>query len=184
MQQNANTILLESKLKRLKISFSKENGKIVISKPTNDYTTLLGLIVFPILCGIAILGFLLPSDSVIRESHSRKVIAVSIILISIGIANIVRMRGKLKANKLNKVLGHKEITLNTKEVSKRFDASNVKHFDYTLKQLDNETYNGNLFLVDSQNNRHLILGFDGDTEQYVTDDLKWFSNYFSEHIQL
>ncbi|EDP95108.1 hypothetical protein U8527_12905 [Kordia algicida OT-1] len=184
MQQNVNTTLLESKLKRLKISFSKKNDKIIIAQSNTDYTILLGLIFLPIIAGIAILGFLFPIDSVIRESHSRKVIVASILFISFGITNIIRMRSKSKANKLTKVLGHKEIILNTKEASKRFDTNNIKHFDYTIKKLDEQTYSGNLFLVDTQQNKHLILGFDAETEQYLIDDLKWFSNYFSAHVQL
>ena len=184
MQNNANTTLLESKLKRLKISFSKKNGKIIIAQSKADYTILVGLIIFPIIAGIAVLGFLFPVDSVIRESHSRKVIAGSIVLVSIGIANIIRMMTKSKANKITKVLADKEIILNTKETSKRFDANNIKHFKYTTKQMDQEIYYGDLFLVDVQNNQHRILGFDGDTEQYLVDDMEWFSKYFEQHVQL
>ena len=42
------TSILECKLKRHKISYSNENGKIIIGKPKIDYGTLIGLIAFPI----------------------------------------------------------------------------------------------------------------------------------------
>ena len=43
------TSILECKLKRHKISYSNENGKIIIGKPKIDYGTLIGLIAFPII---------------------------------------------------------------------------------------------------------------------------------------
>ena len=48
------TSILECKLKRHKISYSNENGKIIIGKPKIDYGTLIGLIAFPIIAGIGI----------------------------------------------------------------------------------------------------------------------------------
>ena len=49
-----NTSILESKLKRHKISYSNENGKIIIGKPKTDYGTLIGLVALPIVAGIGI----------------------------------------------------------------------------------------------------------------------------------
>ena len=44
------TSILECKLKRHKISYSNENGKIIIGKPKIDYGTLIGLIAFSDYC--------------------------------------------------------------------------------------------------------------------------------------
>lgn len=181
---NSNTFLLESKLKRLKISYSNKNGKIIIAQSKIDYTVLLGLIFFPLFIGIATLIFFLISSPELREAHNGKIFGVIIFLFSIGIVNIGRMLTKIKANKTSKILGYKEINVKTKETSQRFDSQNIKNFEYTMKQLDKEIYHGSLFLVDTENQKHLILGFDGENEQYLSDDLQWFSDYFEKHVQL
>ncbi|QHI34843.1 hypothetical protein IMCC3317_01880 [Kordia antarctica] len=183
MTNNSNTFLLESKLKRLKISFAKVNGKITIGKPKVDYTQLFGLIILPIFLGLAASIFLITSAPEFRESYSGKIFGGIVLFFSIGVINILRILAKMKANKELKILEYKTIIIKTKEVSKRFDANNTKDFEYTIKKVDKETYEGKLFLIDTTSQKHLILGFDDENEQYVTDDLSWFSDYFKKHLQ-
>lgn len=184
MTNNSDTFLLESKLKRLKISFTKMNGKVAIGKSKVDYTQLFGLIILPIILGFAASVFLITSAPEFRESYSGKVFGGIFLFFSIGVVNILRMMAKIKANKTLKILDYKTIIIKTKEASKRFDANNTKDFNHTIKKVDKETYQGNLFLVDNTSQKHLILGFDDENEHYVLDDLTWFADYFKTHIQI
>ncbi|WP_420573208.1 hypothetical protein [Kordia sp.] len=183
MQDENNIALLEAKLKRLKISFSKENGKIIIAQATRDYTTLIGLVFFPLFIGISGLLFLIFGD-IGGILGNKKILSICIFLFIIGIGNIIRMFTKIKTNKATKVLSYKEIKINDKNSSNRFDANTIKKFEYSVDHIEKETYHGKLFLIDRENQQHLLLGFDGESEQYVTDDLKWLANYFTAHVQL
>ena len=51
--------VLEQKLKRLKISYTNENKKIIIGKSKVDYFMLLGLIILPLLSFFVVLFFLI-----------------------------------------------------------------------------------------------------------------------------
>ena len=53
-----------------------------------------------------------------------------------------------------------------------------------VEQIDEETYEGNLYLIDKEDRKHQILGFDDENEKYVLDDLKWFSEYLMNHVEL
>ncbi|MEM6722115.1 MAG: hypothetical protein AAF611_22495 [Bacteroidota bacterium] len=178
------TFLLESKLKRLKISFSKENGRLIISQAQRDYVVLLGLIFFPLFFGIGGAVFIMFGGGEYIASHSLKVVVIILSLIAFGVVNIFRILAKIKANKTTKILAYKEIILREKDTSRRFDASSVDEFIYTVEEVAEEAYYGKLFLVDKLQNQYLLLGFDSETEQYALDDLQWFTTYFEKHIQL
>lgn len=181
---NTSTFLLESKLKRLKISFAKENGNIVIGKSKIDLVALIVLIFFPIALATGAIVFMSTSELDFSGSGGGKIWALIIFLFAVGIVNGFRLMNKSKANKLRKILGHKTIKIQTKETILSFDANNIKDFEHTITQVDNEIFAGNLFLVDTNNNKHLLLGFDDENEQYVLDDLFWFSDYFKKHVEL
>ncbi|AXG71238.1 hypothetical protein KORDIASMS9_03495 [Kordia sp. SMS9] len=182
--QSSDTFLLESKLKRLKISFSKENGKIMISQAKRDYVILIGLVFFPLLFGICATVFLIVGDGEIYLQHFKKIIFFIVFFYTLGIGSLFRILIKHKENKDIKILGYKEIILKTKETSTRFDAHTIDFFDYTVEKMEEEVYHGTLYLIDTNQNEHLLMGFDAETEQYVTDDLQWFVNYFEQHVQL
>ncbi|MFK7749268.1 MAG: hypothetical protein AB8B65_12805 [Kordia sp.] len=181
---NSDTFLLESKLKRLKISFSKKNGKIIIWQAKLDYTILIGLILFPLLVAIAGIVFLFVEDIGLDASARKKIIGVIIFVGAIAMTNCFRMFLKFKSNKATKVLGYKEIIIKNKDTSIRFDAATIDKFTFTINEVSEENYRGSLFLVDTKAQEHLLLGFDSESEQYIIDDLKWFSNYFEQHVQL
>ena len=187
MQQNSDTFILESKLKRLKIAFSKENGRLVIAQARRDYTLTLGLIFFPLLFGIAGVVFVILNDFTTSLRAKNYVVTASLGLIVFGIYNITRFFKKSQANKNAKILGDKEIIIRGKENSRRFDAHTIHKFEYKMHDSenrideDNPIY-GEVFLVDTNNEKHLLLGFYGETEQYLLDDLKWFTAYFEKHV--
>lgn len=180
---NTSTFLLESKLKRLKISFSKENGKIVISNAKLDLLVLFLLVFFPFVLAVCTSLFLIISTAEFSGKVELKIIGLIVFFLSVAIVNGLRIRSKLKANKNRKILDHKIIKIIENEQVMRFEASNVKDFEYTTKQLDKEIYEGKLFLIDTNNQKHLLLGFDDENEQYVLDDLYWFIDYFKKHLE-
>jgi hypothetical protein len=65
-----------------------------------------------------------------------------------------------------------------------FDSNSIKDFEYSAEQIDKETYEGSLYLIDQDDRKHQILGFDDENEKYVLDDLKWFSEYLIRHTEL
>ncbi|MGH1384634.1 hypothetical protein [Kordia sp.] len=183
------TILLESKLKRLRISFSKENGKIIISQAKMNYVVLIFLIILPILLGIGLTSFFFFEEINIFEFSGTKTILLIGGMFFTAFANLYRMRIKQKINKATKILGYKYITLTTKDQSVRFDAHTIEAFEYIVEEGEgdddeNKMYHGTLFLVDTKQQKHLLIGFDAESEQYLIDDLKWFKTYFEKHVQL
>ncbi|WP_298425825.1 hypothetical protein [uncultured Kordia sp.] len=181
---SSSTFLLESKLKRLKISFSKENGKIIIGKSKVDYMVLFGFIILPIIIGIAAIIFINITTFEIALRAENKVIGVSVALLIVGVINIFRMLSKKKANQNKKILEDNVIKIIEDEQVQRFEASNISDFEYATKQLEDESFEAKLFLVDTKHQKHLILGFDGENEQYVLDDVFWFIDYFKKHLGL
>jgi hypothetical protein len=149
-----------------------------------DPVGLIVLVFFPIALAICAGVFLMTSELDFSGSNSGKIWGIMLFLCAVGIVNGFRMLNKSKANKMRKILGHKTIKIQTKETILNFDANNIKDFEHTLVRTDNEIFAGNLFLVDTNNIKHLILGFDDDNEQYVLDDLFWFSDFFKKHVEL
>ncbi|WP_430413144.1 hypothetical protein [Kordia sp.] len=181
---NSSTFLLESKLKRLKISFSKENGKIIISNAKLDLTVLFGLVFLPLIVAVGIGMFFITSVANYSERIDIKILATLVFLVGIAIVNGLRIMSKLKANKNRKVLDDKGITIVENDQIQRFDATNVKDFEYMTKKLDNEIFEGKVFLIATNNQKHLVLGLDEESEHYLLDDLFWFIDYFKKHIEI
>lgn len=179
-----NTTILESKLKRHKISYSKENEKIIIGKPRIDYITLLGLVALPIIGGIGICLLLLSNDFEIFRRHSVKVIAGIVFLFGTGFFNLSRVKSKRKANDNLKILEDRTIKIKNQNKEYAFDKRNIRFFEYLTQQVNDEIYNGKLYLVDGDDEKHSILGFDDENEKYVIDDLIWFSEYFTNYVKL
>lgn len=176
------TFLLEAKLKRLKISFSKENGKIIIGKAKFDAIYVFGLIAFPVVSAIAAIIFLQVIELDLRQQMGEKVYLGIFFLFFVGIVSFFRYRKKIKDNQTTKILGYKEIIIKTKEDSRRFDAFAIDKFEYSVQETGKESCHARLFLIDSYQDAHLLLGFDAENEQYAIDDLQWFANYFESYL--
>ena len=175
-----NTSILESKLKRHKISYSKENGKIIIGKAKTDYGTLIGLAILPIIAALGICSFIILNNGEFRV----KIIAGIIFLFGVGFFNLSRIRTKKESNDNLKTLDNKVIKVKNDFGEYIFDSKNIKDFEYSAEQIDDETYEGNLYLIDNEERKHQILGFDDENEKYVLNDLKWFSEYLINHVEL
>ncbi|WP_452225766.1 hypothetical protein [Lacinutrix cladophorae] len=181
---NPNTTILESKLKRHKISYSNENGIIIIGKPKTDYSMIFGLVAFPIIAAIGICLLLILSDFDFIGANRGKIIAAIIFLFGTGFFNLSRVSSKKQANDNLKTLEYKVIKIKNEFGQYTFDAKNILDFEYSAEQVGEETYEGNLYLIDKDERKHQILGFDDENEKYVIDDLKWFSEYLIKHTEL
>ncbi|MBI6120117.1 hypothetical protein [Salegentibacter maritimus] len=175
-----NTSILESKLKRHKISYSKENEKIIIGKAKTDYGTLIGLAILPIIAALGICSFIILNNGEFKG----KIIAGIIFLFGVGFFNLSRIRTKKESNDNLKTLDNKVIKVKNDFGEYIFDSKNIKDFEYSAEQIDDETYEGNLYLIDNEERKHQILGFDDENEKYVLNDLKWFSEYLINHVEL
>ena len=175
-----NTSILESKLKRYKISYSNENGKIVIGKPKTDYGTLIGLVILPVVLALGICLFMFINNVEFRG----KIIAGIIFLFGTGFFSYSRIKAKKQSNENLKTLDHKVIKIKNDFGEYTFDSKNIKDFEYFAEQIDEETYEGNLYLIDKEERKHQILGFDDENEKYVLNDLRWFSEYLINHVEL
>ena len=113
-----------------------------------------------------------------------KIIVGIISLFFVGFFNISRIIIKKRANNNLKILQYKTIRIENELGKHNFDSKNTIGFEYFTKQIDEETYQGNLYLVDSENKQYQILGFDDDDEKYLLNDLKWFSEYLTNYIEL
>ena len=109
--------------------------------------------------------------------NSGKIIAGILFLIGTGLFNLSRIKTRRQSNYNIKTIDGKKIKVENEFGKYVFDFKNIKHFEYTAEQIDEETYEGNLYLVDNEERKHQILGFDDENEKYVLNDLKWFSEY-------
>jgi hypothetical protein len=175
-----NTSILESKLKRHKVSYSNENGKIIIGKAKTDYGTLIGLVILPIVAALGICLFMIINNAEFRG----KIIAGIIFLFGTGYFNYSRIRAKKQSNDNLKTLDYKTIKVKNDFGEYIFDSKSIKDFEYSVEQIDDETYEGNLYLIDKEERKHQIIGFDDENEKYVLNDLKWFSEYLINHVEL
>ena len=179
-----NTSILESKLKRHKISYTNKNGKIIIGKPKTDYGTLIGLVTLPIVAGIGICLFMILNNMEFLGLNNGKIIVGIIFLFGTGFYNLSRIRTKKQSNNNLKTLNPKEIEVKNEFGKYSFDSKNIKYFEFSSEQIDAETYEGNLFLIDNEDRKHQILGFDDENEKYVMNDLKWFSEFLMNHVDI
>ncbi|NRD22731.1 hypothetical protein HNV10_05735 [Winogradskyella litoriviva] len=182
--KNPNTTILESKLKRHKISYVSENGTIIIGKSKTDYTIVLGLIIFPLIAALCITAFLIWDNFDFFGANRGKIIVGIIFLFGTAFFNFSRIQSKKDSNNNLKTLLPKVIKIKNEFGDYNFDSNNIKAFSYNAKEINEDLYEGTLYLVDTNNQEHQILGFDDDNEKYVLNDLKWFSEYLTKHTEM
>ncbi len=180
--KNIDTSILESKLKRHKISYSNNNGVIVIGKPKIDYITLIGLIIIPIAFAVVIGIFLLQNNNDIVRLNRGKFVVAIVFFFGTGYFNLSRLKSKKNSNNNLKIIHNKSIKIKNDFGENIFNSKNINDFEYIVKKVDEGVYEGNLYLIDKNEQRHQILGFDDDSEKYALNDLKWFAEYFIKQI--
>lgn len=173
--------LLEQKLKRHKISCVIKNNKILIGKPKLDWFRIIGLIIFPFIIFIAGILFVTLNDREFFFKIMLRFILVELALLSIVVLNTRLIFSKMRSNDNIKILQHNCVKIsNTNHL---FDLRNIKEFVFYIKQIEDNVFLGNLFLIDIDDQEHLLLGIEDEEEKYVINDLKWLSNFFLEYIK-
>ncbi|MFY0603464.1 MAG: hypothetical protein JXQ93_05910 [Flavobacteriaceae bacterium] len=173
------TLLLELKLKRLKISFKKEGGELIIGKAKTDITILFFLILLPFSISLFIIFYSLASGVIIGKLY-----IAAVVLFIFSTFNFRRIRIKKEANNSTKTLTNSTLKITIEKVTKTFDFNNILKFSFTIKEINKDIFEGKLFLKDNDNNSYEILGFDDDNERLVQNDLIWFIEFFKEYLQI
>lgn len=168
--------ILESKLNRLKISIQIQGNKIIIGKPKIDSLVFWSLIIAPISASILIFYLSINGGYI-----SSKQIILILFLLGTSIFNFGRMGIKKSNNNAIKVLHNSTIKIGN---NKKFDNQNTQEFIYELKEIRDDVYEGKLILKDIENKQHVILGFDDENEQFIMNDLKWLTDFFTDYIKL
>jgi len=173
--------LLEAKLKRHQIIFERNEEELIIGKSKTDYLTLFGLVLLPVVSAIAITAFFL-EDILAGQGAIGKIIGGIVLLFSVGGFNYNRIIAKKESNNTSKILKNNEIQFIDDVGTHHLNESNIKGFDYSVQQINPETYEGILYLIDTKDRRFQILGFDDERENYVMDDLKWYANFLQDYV--
>lgn len=175
--------LLESKLKRYKISYSNEKGSIKISTSRIDYPTLIGLVILPIAGAVGIM-LLLFWNKTLSETYPIKTSLIAIFLLSGGLFYLRRIKKNKAANNSLKILENNIIKIKSKKGEFIFNSNNIKDFECSIDQLRVDLFEGNLYLIDLNDEKHQLLGVRGEKSSYILNDLKWFAEFFIDHINI
>ena len=175
--------ILESKLKRHKISYKKVNEKIIIGKAKIDFVNYIGLGIMPIVCGLGILIFLIMNIRIL-ELGVVHIAAGAIFLLSIGGFNIWKSKRKKLANSFPKVFRENKIIIKYPSEDYQLDINTIKEIRLNFNPLDKENFEGNLYIVDIKNQIHFILRLHDENKKYIEDDLKWFSDFILKQTEL
>ena len=178
-----NLQILESKLKRHKILYSKVDDQIIIGKSKNDFISYFGLGIFPIICGVGVLFYTLLNVKGFQIALAY-VIGLALFLISTGIFQILIQKRKQKANSFTKIFRENRIILKSEEKDYILDSKSIMQIKVSNVQVDEETYEGNIYILDKENITHHLLGFNDEHEKYIADDLKWFVEFIMKHTKI
>ena len=176
--------ILKSKFRRHKISYQINGYKIVIGKAKIDYTTLIGLIILPFLVLIGALLYLIFIDNSIFIKMPLKLILLMMSSLGVSIFYLQRLISNKNANNIIKTFYNESLKLESKNFVGHFDRRNINAIFYEISFLEDNMYEGTLYLIDNQENLYTLLGFDDEEEKYVINDLKWFTKYFSDYLGL
>jgi len=174
-----NTSLLELKLKRLKISFKKEGNKVIIGKAKTDMTVLFFLVLLPFILSISIVFYSLITGWILGKAY-----IFALFLFLFAAFNFKRIGIKKEANNHVKTFVNNAVKIQIGKYVNTFDVHSIDRFTFTVKEIQNDVFEGKLFLLDKNNNSYQILGFDDDSEQLVQNDLVWFIDFFKEYLKM
>lgn len=178
-----NLKILESKLRRHKISYSKNNEEIIIGQAKKDILTYIVIGILPLAFVIWSVLYLIIYTNKFRLEMLHLLVAL-IFLIGIGSFNLIKHHRKKNANRATKVFLKDKIIIKTPTKEHLLNSNTIKEIRVSNIPLDKENYEGNLFIVDTENKIHHILGFHDKNERYVSDDLQWFSDFILTQIRI
>lgn len=154
-----------------------------IDNPKINYTKVIGFAILPMLAAIGILTFLILNNT-FDTVYGTRLRIFGIFLLAGGLVTLKRVQIKKTSNKNIKILEDDAIIIKNKYGAHRFDASNIKDFEYSLNQISEDNYEGNIYLVDQNDRKHLLLAFDTNNQKHVLYDLKWFVEFFIDHTKV
>lgn len=177
--------VLELKLKRQKICYQYENGKVSIGKLKPDYFTIIGLVILPIIGSLGLAVFiLLESASVLDSSAGIKITIAIVTLMLTALLSLLNFRLKKKSNSILKTLENNRIILQSEKG--RFELYNdtVSQISFSVDKIEENLFHGRIILVDFSGRTHELLGINDENESYILDDLHWFVNFFKTYLKL
>lgn len=176
--------VLEAKLKRHKISYSIDGDKINIGKIKSDYITLFGYIVLPLLSAFGLILLSLYYGLDLFSGTGVKVTAGALMLFGFGIFNINKQKHKSDSNSDFKIIDSNSIIFENEFGIHEFKSSEIKDFIIQVEEVGEEVFLGSLFLLDNQDREFIIFTIEDNSQQYVANDLKWFSKYFIKKLNV
>ncbi len=176
--------VLKSKFKRHKIKHQINGYKIIIGEAKLNYPILIGFVLLPLLIFVGCTYYVFVENSEIFNKMPTKIILLIISSLGISIFYAQRLISNRNVNNSIKTFYNKSLKIEHKNFSGSFDKRNTKAIGYSTNYLEDDVYEGTLFLLDDQENIYPLLGFDDEHERYVVSDLKWFSEYFSNYLEL
>ncbi|WP_299442608.1 hypothetical protein [uncultured Aquimarina sp.] len=142
--------VLESKFKRHKIAYQIQGYKVIIGNAKIDYTTLLGLVVLPLIILIGMAYYLFIENIEIFYKMPLRAILVMMAVLSISLFFLWRLRSNKNINSSTKTLYNKSLKIENKNFAKSFDKKNIQTIAYNVSCFENDVYEGTLFLVDNE----------------------------------
>jgi hypothetical protein len=176
--------VLEAKLKRHKISYSIDGDKINLGKIKPDYITLFGYILLPLIAALGLIIFSILNNIDLFSGNGLKVTAGILMLSGFGVFNINKQKYKSDSNADIKIIGSNSVLFKNEFGSHEFKSNEIKDFIMQVEELNEEVYLGSLILLDNIDREFVIFAIEDESQQYVVNDLKWFSNFFIKKLKV
>lgn len=175
-------IALESKLNRHKINYAQEGNRLILGASKVNFLRVFWFIILPFLGGLFILGYNIYA-LVTGERRSRSWL-IMIGVFATAVYNYKKHRMTQAANKDTVILENNLIKIKNDDGVKTFDSRNTRGFEMKIQSLDDGISLGELQLIDNQGKCYPILGFQERGENYVRNDLDWYSDHLLTFIGL
>ncbi|MFY0629746.1 MAG: hypothetical protein JXR05_05150 [Flavobacteriaceae bacterium] len=175
--------ILQSKLKRNKISCKIEGQRVIIGKAKIDTATFLGLVILPFIV-TAILVYLVSRNNELVRLNFGKIIFGIIFLVGTSLFYLKRMVLKHKSNKGFKILYNNRLTIETKNNTVNLGADTIENITVQIEELKDDFYLGRLIILSKDSNEYTLFEFEDETQSLLINDLEWLSNYFVHYLKL
>ena len=174
--------VLESKLKRHRISYFFEKDSLIIGKAKNDYLTIIGFIILPFIGGVSLILLFYVFKTFGNPSFSGKIIFIVIALLLVSGYNFLKIKFKKQTNNISKEFKNNKIIISYESDPFEITKENTLTIGHRKDKLTEEIYRGFVAIIDRNKDEHIILGIDDVNPQYLENDLHWFSTYIAKHL--
>lgn len=174
--------VLQSKLKRYRIRHQYENGKLEIRSAKPDLLSMLGLILFPTVFGLALLIMIFTPGSGYDGGGHWKALVFVFALFGLALVNFKRLYRKHRDNKLDKTFSHGSIKLKGKGIDLVLTNANTEAVWITMEQLSEEIHQGQLLINTLDGRVYGLLSLDDEKEHYLRNDLEWFRDFVAGYL--